>query len=109
MRGLFLHIENVQLRKAELPPGTSPTTPDGKCRNDRIAQEPGLSAIQLDRLALAYIAASVRGGTWLIPATHAALDDGIANGHDDPQHFDLAAWGTRVCATLAALAAPCPP
>ena len=34
-------------------------------------------------------AASVRRGTWLIPAYHSAIDAGIKDAHDDPQNFEL--------------------
>jgi Fungal chitosanase of glycosyl hydrolase group 75 len=44
-------------------------------------------------LALCYVAASLRGGTWMIPAFHCVLDQGISDGHDDPQNFDLFQWG----------------
>ena len=47
-------------------------------------------------LALLYIAASVRKGSWLIPAFHAVLDTGYPNGHDDPQDFSLATWSDAV-------------
>lgn len=105
-RGLFLHVENVQLRIAELKPGESAIV-NGDCRNDRIAQTPGLSNAQMQKLALTYIAASVRAKKWLIPAYHAAIDDGISNGHDDPQHFDLARWGTVVCSFLNRMGKAC--
>jgi hypothetical protein len=77
------------------------------CRTDRIAQTPGLSNAQMQKLALTYIAASVRAKMWLIPAYHAAIDDGIFNGHDDPQHFDLARWGTVVCSFLNRMGKAC--
>jgi hypothetical protein len=50
---------------------------------------------QLDRLALVYVAASVRRGQWLIPAFHAVLDLQVGT-HDDPQNFDLNRWATRL-------------
>lgn len=50
---------------------------------------PGLTQEQYYRLALLYIAASSRARAWLIPAFHAVLDQGIFDGHDDPQNFDL--------------------
>lgn len=114
-KGLFLHIENVQPRRC-LPDMHQPAgqTPDrryfklkeGKweCRNDHFAPNPGLSDPQLDRLALVYTAASIRGGHWLIPGFHAAVDDGIADSHDDPQFFDLARWVERLQALLTELA-----
>jgi hypothetical protein len=86
-KGLFLHVENQQPRRA------NPAGPPG---NDRIAPVPGLSPAQYDTLAMVYIVASVRSGRWLIPAFHAALDEGIPNAHDDPQHFDLAAFDGAV-------------
>lgn len=106
-RGLFLHVENVQLRVAELKVGQSPKNADGNCRNDRIAQQPGLTDTQLSRLALTYIAASLRGGAWMIPAYHAVIDAGISDGHDDPQNFDLTQWGRHLCAHMDKLGAPC--
>jgi hypothetical protein len=83
LTGLFLHVELVQPRNS--------VPADGK-GNDGLAPEPGFTPEQYERLALLYIAASVRKGTWLIPAFHAVLDTGFANGHDDPQNFSLAQW-----------------
>ena len=80
VRGRFLHVENVQPRRED---------PSGPPRNDRIGPEPGFTAAQYRTLALLYVLASVRAGTWLIPAFHANIDRGIPNAHDDPQHFDL--------------------
>lgn len=107
VRGLFLHIESVQLRKADVPSGASALNPSGDCRNDRLSVEPGFSTGQLERLALAYIAASARSGRWLIPAYHATIDEGLSDGHDDPQRFDLSLWGQHICRQLAALDTPC--
>jgi hypothetical protein len=97
-RGLFLHIENVQLRRPQVTGDAPLLRPDGQCANDRIAQSPGFSAAQTKRLALVYVAASVRAGEWLIPAYHAVLDRPFVGGHDDPQNFDVDAWVSEVCA-----------
>jgi hypothetical protein len=80
-RGRFLHVENVQPRRAD---------PAGPPRNDRIAPEPGFTPAQYRTLALLYVLASARAGTWLIPAFHANIDRGIPEAHDDPQNFDVA-------------------
>lgn len=77
--GLFIHVELVQPRV--YPPGDSITAP--------IAPNPGFTLEQYKRLALIYIVASFRKGEWLIPAFHACIDEGIKDGHDDPQKFDL--------------------
>jgi hypothetical protein len=79
-RGLFLHVELAQPRRRD---------PAGSARNDRIAPLPGFTDAQYAQMALLYAAASARRGDWLIPAFHAALDEGIAGAHDDPQHFDI--------------------
>ncbi len=95
LTGLFLHVELVQPRNS---------VPGGGKGNDGLAPEPGFTPAQYDRLALLYVAASVRKGTWLIPAFHAVLDTGYANGHDDPQNFSLSAWSQaleRLHGTLA--------
>ncbi|MBY3198222.1 hypothetical protein [Rhizobium laguerreae] len=76
-KGLFLHIENVQPRRAH------PSQPDGN------APTPGFTTVQYDRLALFYVMTSVRAGQGLIPAFHAAVDQGLLDGHDDPQNFSL--------------------
>jgi hypothetical protein len=81
--GLFLGIENDQPRRSD---------PELWQDNDAIAPDPGFTDPQLERLALIYIAASIRKGTWLIPAYHAVLDTGCKGGHDDPQKFDLNKW-----------------
>lgn len=86
-KGLFLHVELIQPRRRD---------PNGGAQNDAIAPTPGFTEPQLDRLALVYIAASVRNGNWMIPAFHAALDTGIPDAHDDPQNFDLGQWAARL-------------
>lgn len=82
-KGLCLHIEQVQPRRSD---------PNGPPGNDAIAPVPGFTDPQLRRLALLYMAASLRRGSWMIPAYHAAIDAGIPGAHDDPQHFDLNRW-----------------
>jgi hypothetical protein len=82
-KGLFLHTELLQPRRRE---------PTGGPKNDAIAPMPGFTAEQYDKLSLLFAMASARAGTWLIPAYHAALDDGIPDGHDDPQNFDINAF-----------------
>lgn len=89
-KGLFLHVENVQPRKSLVSAGES-----RPCPNDQIAPDPGMSPAQIERLALVYVAASVRAGTWLIPAYHAVLDVDVGD-HDDPQNFHLSAWAKAV-------------
>ena len=79
-KGMFLHIELIQPRRAH------PNMADGN------APEPGFSVAQYDRLALLYLAAGLRRGEGLVPAFHASIDEGLRGGHDDPQHFDLAAF-----------------
>jgi hypothetical protein len=80
-RGLFLHVEFAQPRRRD---------PAGPAHNDLIAPLPGFTDAQYTQMALLYAAASARRGDWLIPAFHAALDEGIAGAHDDPQHFEIA-------------------
>lgn len=82
--GLFLHIELVQPRRVN------------HRGSDAEAPEQGFTDWQLDRLALAYIAASLRKGTWLFPTYHAVVDAGLKNAHDDPQNFDLSLWANRL-------------
>ncbi len=86
-KGMFIHIENSQPRRSD---------PNGHKGNDAIAPIPGFTLPQLDRLALLYVTASLEHGTWLVPGYHCAIDAGIPDGHDDPQHFDLAQWATRL-------------
>jgi hypothetical protein len=80
-RGLFLHAEFAQPRRRD---------PGGPAHNDLIAPTPGFTDAQYAQMALLYAAASARRGDWLIPAFHAALDEGIPGAHDDPQHFEIA-------------------
>jgi hypothetical protein len=87
LKGLFIHIELVQPRRRDVRRGR---------RDDSIAPVPGFTPAQYRRLALLYVIASVRGGHWLVPAFHAAIDGDIRNGHDDPQNFDLAAFATSL-------------
>ena len=94
-RGLFVHTELIQPRHRD---------PDkGGPKNDALAPEPGFTVAQYDRLALLYVSASVQHGTWLIPGYHCAIDAGIPDGHDDPQHFDLAFWAGRLEELLKAI------
>ncbi len=87
-KAMQIHIELIQPRRRDAVTG-SPT-------NDRIAPTPGFTVRQYERLALLYICASVRRGTWMIPAYHAAVDAGIKDAHDDPQNFDLAAFSNAL-------------
>ncbi|MDF9779051.1 hypothetical protein [Pseudomonas baetica] len=106
-KGRFLHTENVQLRTVAAKKGESTRFTEGKrkgeCINDRIAEKPGLTQVQYERLALVYIAASHRAGQWLVPAYHLAVDDGVGEAHDDPQNFDLNDFGSKICGHLTAL------
>jgi hypothetical protein len=95
-KGLFLHVENQQPRRAD------PAGPPG---NDRIAPVPGLTARQYDSLALVYVVASARAGTWLIPAFHADIDEDLPDAHDDPQNFDIDAFATAISRHLTAIKA----
>ena len=88
-KGLQLHIELVQPRRRD--PNRAPLE-----TNDSIAPKPGFSEKQYERLALLYVCASVRRGSWLIPAFHAAVDAGIKDAHDDPQNFDLKMWTEKL-------------
>jgi hypothetical protein len=96
LKKIFLHIECIQPRRSD---------PSGPAKNDFIAPTPGFTEKQLDRLALAYVAGSVRRGQWLIPAFHSVLDMGISDAHDDPQNFDLDQWASRLGALLEAIKA----
>ena len=80
-KGLFLHIELLQPRIKLLGEGFFATAP-----------EPGFTQEQYQKLALLYLCDSVRKGSWLIPCYHAALDEGLNDGHDDPQNFRLSAF-----------------
>ena len=86
-RGLFLHVELAQPRRRD---------PAGSAHNDLVAPLPGFTEAQYAQAALLYAAASARRGDWLIPAFHAALDEGIAGAHDDPQHFDIARFAAAL-------------
>lgn len=96
--GLFIGVENVQPRIGR------PAVPaPGRRANDLVAPTPGFSPSQYDRLALLYVVASVRHGAWLIPAYHAVLDQIYADGHDDPQHFEIAAFSAAVQRVVGAM------
>ena len=87
LKGLFLHIEMIQPRRAMKGYGR---------RNDFLAPDPGFSQAQYESLALVYAVASRRAGFWLIPAFHSVLDEGIRNKHDDPQNFQLDAFAASL-------------
>ena len=81
---LFVHVENIQPR----------IKPQGSWGWK--APEPGLGPNQEQRLALAYIMASLHAGRWLIPAYHFNIDQGFDDVHDDPQNMDLKSWVDRI-------------
>jgi 3D (Asp-Asp-Asp) domain-containing protein len=88
---LFVGVENIQPRVGD------PKIPKpGEDANDFDAPSPGFTAKQYERLALLYLVASARRGQWLVPAFHAVIDQFYAGGHDDPQHFDMAAFSAAV-------------
>ncbi len=63
---------------------------------DEFAPDPGFTTPQVERLALLNVCASVRAGGWLVPAYHCVLDEGIKDGHDDPQKFSLDDWSKAI-------------
>lgn len=98
---LFIGVENIQPRVG------SPSIPaEGQKVNDVDAPTPGFTSAQYRRLALLYAVASARRGEWLIPAFHAVLDQFYADGHDDPQHFDMAAFSAEIEALSDTLSTP---
>ena len=98
--GLFVGIENIQPRI-----GSPAISPPGVEINDLVAPDPGFTPSQYERLALLYVAASVRREKWLIPAFHAVIDWGFWDGHDDPQNFDMQSFAAAVEKHRRALAA----
>lgn len=94
-KGLQIHIELVQPRKRD---AANPNP-----NNDLIAPFPGFTDRQYERLALLYLAASIRRGTWLIPAYHSAIDAGIKDAHDDPQNFELEKFAAQISRLLKSL------
>ena len=87
-KGLQIHIELIKPRRRD----ATARNPE----NDLISPFPGFTEKQYERLALLYIAAGVRRGTWLIPAYHSAIDAGIKDAHDDPQNFELAKFAEKL-------------
>jgi hypothetical protein len=87
-KNLQIHIELIQPRRRDAT-NSNPA-------NDLIAPFPGFSEKQYERLALLYVAASVRRGTWLIPAYHSSIDAGIKDAHDDPQNFELQKFAEKL-------------
>ncbi|MEC5160342.1 MULTISPECIES: hypothetical protein [unclassified Janthinobacterium] len=90
-KGMFLHVELLQPRRRDASVNRN---------NDAIAPKPGFTAAQYEKLALLYAAASARSGVFMIPAFHAALDEGIPDGHDDPQNFELRRFAGAVASLL---------
>ena len=91
-KGLQIHIELIQPRRRDAK--------DKNQNNDLIAPFPGFTDKQYEKLALLYISASVRRGTWLIPAFHSAIDAGIKDAHDDPQNFELEKFANQIKSLL---------
>jgi hypothetical protein len=92
----FLNTELIQPRISGNSRGTG----------DAIAPQPGFPTSQLQRLAVIYVAASLRHGSWLVPAFHAVVDYEFrnrSNMHDDPQNFSLATWAELLGAVLKAI------
>ena len=87
-KGLQIHIELIQPRRRDAA--------DANPENDRIAPFPGFTEAQYERLALLYMAASLRRGSYLIPAYHSAIDAGIKDAHDDPQNFRLETFAEKL-------------
>jgi hypothetical protein len=84
LKGLFVHIEMIQPRRA------------GAGGGDGHSPDPAFTQAQYDRLALLYTIASVRAERWLVPAFHAALDADIPNGHDDPLNFKVDSFADSI-------------
>jgi hypothetical protein len=97
LKGLFLHVELIQPRRAASGHGR---------HNDAQSPNPAFTPAQYDRLALLYVIASVRSQHWLIPAYHASLDADIPNGHDDPLNFDPESFAESIEAVVKGLQSP---
>ena len=96
-KGLFIHVELVEPRHCDPTHGRCAPYARGSNiasadSNDNLGPNPGFTKAQMDRLALLYVAASMRKHEWLIPSFHAPMDINIKDGHDDPQNFNLADW-----------------
>ena len=92
-RGRFVHIETVQPRRF-LPGATS--------RAETYGPNPGFTREQYRMLAALYVYVSARAGRWLIPGQHNTVDSTIPEAHDDPQNFDLPAFGEELERLVAA-------
>ena len=90
-RGLFLHNELTQPRL----PRRGETLTDAS-----LTPDPAFTSGQYRALALLYIAASARAGTWLVPAFHNAIDYAWQDGHDDPRNFDLSRFDDALSISL---------
>jgi hypothetical protein len=97
LKGLFLHVEMIQPRRAAAGYGRY---------NDAQPPSPSFTTAQYDRLALVYTIASVRAGHWLVPAFHAAIDAHIYDGHDDPRGFDIDSFANSLTLLLEKLRGP---
>jgi hypothetical protein len=95
LKGLYLHTEVTQPRKS--------ATKDP--RNDAWIPVPAFTDSQYSTVALLYVAASARAGTWLVPAYHVAIDWGVGD-HDDPQHFDFGKFSAAIEGVRNQVAAP---
>lgn len=96
LKGLYIHTEMTQPRKS--------ATKNPK--NDAVIPVPAFKDAQYSTVALLYVAASARAATWLVPAYHVAIDWGLEDGHDDPQHFDFAKFSAAIEAVRNKLTVP---
>ncbi len=89
LKNKFCHVELIQPRLVDVHD------------SDWQSPNPGYPDAQIERLAVVYIAASLRHGAWLIPAYHHNVDKDFGNSaHDDPQNFNLTEWSDKLGAVL---------
>ena len=96
-KGLFLHVELTQPR---LPRHGESLT------DASLAPAQPFTPAQYRSLALLYVEASARAGSWLVPAFHSAIDYAWDDGHDDPRGFDVAKFDEALAGVLRQLGPP---
>ncbi|MCP5142823.1 MAG: hypothetical protein H6926_01000 [Chromatiales bacterium] len=94
----FIHVELIR-HVAASGPAAANNYPNPGISTERDANTL-FTRQQYEDLAHAYIVNSLRRGRFLTVTVHKEVDRNIANGHNDPEHFDMAYFYQLISAKL---------